>query len=174
MSNATPPAPAAAITLHGGCLCGQVRYQVVVDKPEGYYCHCRMCRLAFGNTRVAFFNVRQDRVQWQGQAASRYASSKIAVRGFCGHCGTPLSFAFNGSERMDLSVGSLDEPERIRPMSHVSIETRLENWHADDGLPGERLDGMASIRARWAQAYGADVAPGLDAVRGAGGPGGVS
>jgi hypothetical protein len=162
MNDATSP---AAITLHGGCLCGKVRYSVAVEKPEGYYCHCRMCQLAFGNTRAAYLNVRKDHVHWHGQRAA-YASSKIAVRGFCANCGTPLSFEYNGSERMDLSVGSLDEPGRLVPVTHFGIETRVENWHADDGLPGQRLDTHQTILSRWREAYGDGVVPGLDATRG--------
>ena len=44
------PAP---LPLEGGCLCGRIRYRAAPDKREGYYCHCRMCQLAFGNTRAA-------------------------------------------------------------------------------------------------------------------------
>ena len=152
------------LTLRGGCLCGKVRYTVAVETDEGYYCHCRMCQLAFGNTRVAYINVRKDHVQWHGKPAE-YASSKIAVRGFCGHCGTPLSFAFTNSERMDLSVGSLDEPSRVKPVSHFGIESRVEPWHVDDGLPGQRVDTTPSIVARWREAYGDEVVPGVDAAR---------
>jgi hypothetical protein len=155
----------SAANLHGGCLCGKVRYTVAVDKPEGYYCHCRMCQLAFGNTRVPFLNVRKDHVHWHGPRAA-YASSKIAVRGFCGTCGTPLSFEYNGSERMDLSVGSLDDPGRVTPVSHFAVESRVENWHADDGLAGRRLDTNQTILSRWRDAYGDDAAPGLDVARG--------
>jgi hypothetical protein len=155
----------AAPGLHGGCLCGNVRYTVAIEKPEGYYCHCRMCQLAFGNTRAAFLNVRKDHVHWHGQRAT-YASSKIALRGFCGTCGTPLSFEYNGSERMDLAVGSLDDPAAISPVSHFAVETRIGNWHADDGLPGDRLDSNQTILSRWREAYGEGVAPGLDAARG--------
>ena len=161
MNDATSP---AAARLHGGCLCGKVRYTVAIEKPEGYYCHCRMCQLAFGNTRAAFLNVRKDHVQWHSPRAT-YASSKIALRGFCATCGTPLSFEYLGSERMDLSVGSLDEPASVKPVSHFAIETRVENWHADDGLAGERLDSNQTILSRWREAYGDSVAPGLDAAR---------
>ena len=160
MSDANP-LPA----LSGGCLCGAVRYEARPTHREGYYCHCRMCQLAFGNTRAAFINLRKDEVSWTAHAPAFYASSKIARRGFCGSCGTPLSFEYLDSERMDLSIGSLDMPQAITLVSHFAIESRLAGWHGDDGLPGERLDAQARLRERWQTAYGADVVPGVAATR---------
>lgn len=153
------------LILQGGCLCGRVRYEVRPESDEGYYCHCRMCQLAFGNTRAAFINVLQDSVRWLTEPPKLHASSTFARRGFCPDCGTPLSFAYVDSKRMDLSVGSLDEPSRVRPVSHFAIESRVENWHADDGLPGERLDASERLMKRWKDAYGDDVVPGAEATR---------
>jgi len=152
--------------VQGGCLCGALRYEARPTHREGYYCHCRMCQLAFGNTRAAFLNLRKDEVRWLTREPDRYASSVFARRGFCAQCGTPLSFEYLSSERMDLSVGSLDEPAAFTPVSHFAIETRIANWHADDGLPGQRLDEHPQIMQRWKDAYGADVVPGVDAARG--------
>ncbi len=155
--------------LTGGCLCGAVRYEARPAKREGYYCHCRMCQLAVGNTRAAFINLRKDEVAWLTKPAY-YASSKIALRGFCNHCGTPLSFEYLGSERMDLTIGSLDDPAAVTPVSHFAVESRIASWHADDGLPGQRLDASEALKKRWVDAYGEGVEPGVDAVRRA--PGG--
>jgi hypothetical protein len=152
--------------LQGGCLCGRVRYRAAPDHRDGYYCHCRMCQLALGNTRAAYLNLRKAEVQWQS-APTYFASSKIARRGFCGHCGTPLSFDFLDSERMDLSVGSLDDPSLIKPGEHFAVESRLAAWHAPDGLPETRLDTNPRIVQRWRDAYGDDVVAGLAASRGA-------
>ena len=151
--------------LTGGCLCGRVRFEARPDKREGYYCHCRMCQMAVGNTRAAFINLRKDQVTWTGAAPSYYASSKIAKRGFCSNCGTPLSFEFLESERLDLTVGAFDEPAAIQPTSHFAVESRIENWHTEDGLPGERLDASVKLNERWKAAYGAAVVPGLAATR---------
>lgn len=153
------------IDVTGGCLCGAVRYRAHTDSREGYYCHCRMCQLAFGNTRVAWFNLPQAALTWEGREPSYYASSKFARRGFCSTCGTPLSFAYVDSQRMDVSVGSLDDPSLLHPANHFAIESRVENWHADDGLPGERLDASEKLSARWKANYGDGVVPGIDAVR---------
>lgn len=149
--------------LAGGCLCGAVRYEARPHHRDGYYCHCRMCQLAVGNTRAAWLNLRKDQVRWL-QPPAYFASSKIARRGFCSRCGTPLSFEFHDSEFMDLTVGSLDDPAQLTPNAHYSVETRIGGWHADDGLPGHRLDTNERISQRWRDAYG-DAPPGLGTAR---------
>jgi hypothetical protein len=156
MSETLPP-------VTGGCLCGRVRYEATPAHRDGYYCHCRMCQLAFGNTRAAYLNLRKAEVRWLSPPAY-YASSKIARRGFCSHCGTPLSFEFPDGESIDLSIGSLDDPAAFKPTMHWSIETRIGGWHADDGLPGRRLDANEPINKRWRDAYG-DAPPGLQTAR---------
>jgi len=149
--------------LHGGCLCGAVRYEATPNHRDGYYCHCRMCQLAFGNTRAAYLNLRKAEVRWQSPPAY-YASSKIARRGFCAACGTPLSFEFLDSDRMDLSAGSLDDPGLLKPTEHFAVESRVDSWFHDDGLPQSRIDENAHIQQRWRDAYG-DTEPGLQTVR---------
>ncbi|WP_137938453.1 GFA family protein [Chitinivorax sp. B] len=151
--------------LEGGCLCGRIRYCVATDNREGYYCHCRMCQLAFGNVFASWLNVQKSEVSWLNGEPQYYQSSRIAKRGFCSSCGTPLSFAFVDSERMDLSVGSFDQPNQIKPVSHFAVETRVAAWHVPDGLPEECAADYQALNDRWKQAYGEDVNPGLDAVR---------
>lgn len=152
--------------VEGGCLCGAVRYRVRIDKPEGYYCHCRMCQLAFGSVFAPWVNVALADLQWLRDPPRRYASSRIAERGFCGRCGTPLSFHFNDSPRIDLSIGSLDDPSAIPPGSHFAVETRVAAWHTPDGLPEQRADAFDALNARWKAAYG-EAPPGLATVRAA-------
>ena len=162
MSQITAP---ALTSLSGGCLCGRVRYRATPDHRDGYYCHCRMCQLAFGNTRAAFLNLRKAEVEWLTEAPAYYQSSKIARRGFCATCGTPLSFEYLDSERMDLSVGSLDEPGSLKPISHFAVESRIASWHATDGLPDQRFNEHARLMQRWREAYGEGVVPGVEAAR---------
>jgi len=158
--------PASSLpALTGGCLCGAVRYRAAPDHRDGYYCHCRMCQLAFGNTRAAFLNLRKDQVQWLSRRPSYFASSKIARRGFCRECGTPLSFEYHASENMDLSVGSLDDPAALKPVSHFAVESRIPAWHVPDGLPDKRIEDDARLAKYWHDAYGDDVVPGVDAAR---------
>ena len=147
------------LTLNGGCQCGAVRYTARPETNEAYYCHCIMCRRAFGNIAATFFNLPKAAVTWEGEP-SRYASSKIAERGFCARCGTPLSFSYNDSKNMDISVGSLDEPDRMKPVMHVGVESRLAHFSIDPDLPTKRVDEFEHIVKRWKAAYGPDATPG--------------
>jgi hypothetical protein len=148
------------ITLHGGCQCGRHRYSVRMDNPEGYFCHCRMCQKAFGNIFATFINVRVADVHWETTEPAWYLSSRIARRGFCATCGTPLAFQFLEGEYMDLSVGSLDEPDCIRPTEHTGVESRIATWSEPVALPESRMDENPRVRERWQAAYGPDVEPG--------------
>jgi hypothetical protein len=119
-----------------------------------------MCQLAFGNVRATFFNVKKSDVSWSADEPAYYDSSKIARRGFCATCGTPLTFHYHDSEHMDLSVGSLDHPERMRPALHVGVESRIANFHVDDGLPSKTIHEIEHIAKKWRAAYGEDIQPG--------------
>ena len=148
------------VELAGACQCGAVRYTARAKSHDAYYCHCSMCQRAFGNIFAAFFNVKKAGVRWEARPPAYYASSKIARRGFCDRCGTPLTFEYLESENMDLSVGSLEHPERMRPVMHVGVESRLASFHKPDGLPEKRIEDFEHIVAKWKKAYGEGVKPG--------------
>ena len=137
----------------GGCQCGRVRYAVWIEDDDAYLCHCRMCQRATGGVSIAFKNVARDEVRW-GHEPERYDSSPIARRGFCSHCGTPLSYEAHDHDRMDLTVGSFDDPDRFRPTEHSGFEGVHEAWLDTRGLPTERTEDNPRIRDRWIKAIG--------------------
>lgn len=136
--------------LTGGCMCGRVRYAADTQARSGYWCHCRMCQRASGNVAISFLNVGKAEVGWQGEP-DRFASSPIAERMFCARCGTQIGFAYPDSDRMDLTVGSLDFPETIGCDGHFGIESRHEGWWRT-GLPEGRAESHAPLAERWRKA----------------------
>src|SRR5881392_2415860 len=106
------------IELTGGCQCGAVRYRARFANDEAYLCHCRMCQRAFGHVSAAFVNTKKGSVTWEKDGRAFYSSSKIARRGFCSACGTPMTFEYLDGTNIDLSVGSLDDPNQVRLASH--------------------------------------------------------
>lgn len=138
--------------LQGGCQCGRVRFIAKVDPGEAYLCHCRMCQRATGGFAAAFVNVEQADVEWQGEPGW-YDSSPIAQRPFCARCGTPLGFRFReGSSKMDLTVGSFDDPSDFRPKHHFGAESLHEAWLDTSKLPRIRSDEYEVLMQKWRDA----------------------
>ena len=137
----------------GGCQCGRVRYTAQVDPTDAYLCHCRMCQRATGGFAASFVNVLQTEIAWQGEP-DWYASSPIAARPFCARCGTPLGFRFNeGSDKMDLTVGSFDDPSDFRPKHHFGAESLVhEAWLDTSALPRIRSDEYDVLVRKWKDA----------------------
>ena len=152
--------PDGGLELRGGCQCGSVRYVALVEDDEAYYCHCRMCQKAFGNLFGAFFVASGESVTWEAGEPAYFRSSKSARRGFCRECGTPLSFEYLGSEEIHLTVGSLDEPGRLRPVAHYGFESYVEPFFTDDGLPRSRTEDDEEFVANWKATHGEDSLPG--------------
>ncbi len=91
-----------------------VRYEARVVSTDAYYCHCRMCQRAFGHLSGIFFEVERENVEWERGEPAYYQSSKVARRGFCRECGTPLTFEYLELDELHLAVGSLDEPGPVQ------------------------------------------------------------
>ena len=145
------------IELTGGCQCGAVRYRATRADDHAYLCHCRMCQRAFGHVSAAVVGVKKKDVIWEKDGRAFFASSKIARRGFCPTCGTPLSFEYLESDGMDLAVGSLDDPSRVRLTSHFGVESRVASFHRPDGLAEKTTEGVQHIVDKWKKAYGDDA-----------------
>jgi len=138
----------------GGCQCGSVRYSVAVTDDDAYLCHCRMCQRATGGVFAALKQVPRDAVTWTTREPERHASSEIAHRGFCAVCGTPLTYEGNGSDNMDLTVGSFDDAHRLRPVGHFGVESRHQAWIELVFLPEKRTRDLPNIVSQWMETRG--------------------
>lgn len=152
---------ATTIVLTGGCQCGAVRYTARAASRDAYYCHCRMCQKAFGNLFATFVNVKKADVAWDDREPAYYAPTSFSRRGFCARCGTPLTFEYTSGENLDLSVGSLDDPDAMRPTLHFGVESRIASFHKPDGLPEKRTEDTEHIVKKWRDAYGEGARPGV-------------
>lgn len=142
-------------TVTGGCQCGRIRYQATVEDDDAYLCHCRMCQRATGGVSIAFKNVVRADVMWTTREPERYRSSPIADRGFCRDCGTPLTFEYvEGSVRLDLTVGSFDDPYRFRANAAFGAESVHKAWLDVTALPATRSDEYPPLVAKWEKAGG--------------------
>lgn len=132
---ATVPAPAAPDEITGGCLCGAVRYRLDEALSGVHLCHCRMCQRSTGSPFAGFGGLPETALRFTRGRPKLYRSSGRAQRGFCADCGTQLTFQYDSTARIGVTLGSLDRPEAVRPEVHVGIESRLPWIRFADGLP---------------------------------------
>ena len=140
--------------MSGGCACGRVRFTATVEPHEAYLCHCRMCQRSTGSVSIAFVNAKLDAMSWQG-GPDWYESSPIAKRPYCAQCGTSLGFQFReGSDKMDLTVASFDDPSRFVPKWHFGAESIQRAWLNTEGLPEHKTSDYDLLVEKWVKATG--------------------
>ena len=136
MSQASKP----TLAITGGCQCGAVRYAITAPFENPHICHCRMCQKAFGNYFAALVGTKKTGLAWTRGQPAVFRSSSLVGRGFCQGCGTPLTFAYDYSDRIAVSIGSLDHPEAVTPAVQYGIEARLPAFALLHTLPGTRTE----------------------------------
>ena len=142
-----------AEAMTGGCACGRCRYTARIEDDDAYLCHCRMCQRTTGSVSIAFKTLNKADVSWES-GPDWYASSPIAQRPYCRECGTSLGFAYVESDKMDLTVGSFDDPGRFQPRHHFGTESMHRAWINTEGLPECRSDEYEPLAERWIKATG--------------------
>jgi len=64
------------------------------------------------------------------------ASSEHVTRGFCGRCGTTLTYRNSlRAGEIDFTLASLDDPNALPPETHIWVRDKLAWVTIDDGLP---------------------------------------
>jgi GNAT superfamily N-acetyltransferase len=134
---AAPPAPRpAAAERQGGCFCGALRYRIAAAPLEVSHCHCSICRRTSGAPFVTWATVPAEAFAFTSGVAAALRSTARARRTFCAACGTPLTFQLTAQPGwIDVTVGSLDDAEAVRPDSHIWTASQLSWLHLDDDLP---------------------------------------
>lgn len=118
-------------TVEGGCLCGGLRYRLHETPTLVDDCHCVDCRRASGAPYVTWGVVKRERFELiSGELRTIRHAGKL--RSFAACCGTHLLFQDDeNTERIEVTIASLDHPEPFAPKSVVWVEDRLP-WVALD------------------------------------------
>ncbi len=134
----------------GGCQCGAVRFRVEGEPKRASICHCRMCQKAMAAPFGAFATFPAEAVAWTRGARKTFLSSEHVARGFCGDCGTPLTFeAAGGGDTIALTLCAFDDPQALAPQRQLAPESRL-GWLADIArLPRRSRADEAAYKAKY-------------------------
>jgi hypothetical protein len=95
-----------------------------------------MCRRASGAAFLTHVHFPIAAFTWIQGKPTRHRSSSQAERGFCDRCGSTLTMHETVlDDRVQVTLGSLDRPEDVRPDDHVWTESQLPWLRIDDDLP---------------------------------------
>ena len=129
----------------GGCMCGAVRYRAAGEPKFVAYCHCHSCRKHTGAPVVMWVAFDPEQVKWTHGDRKLYRSSQSAKRGFCGDCGTPLtweapSLMVPGEFTVEFNISTLDNPDDYVPDRHWCHDERISWFEVADELPRYTTD----------------------------------
>lgn len=125
----------------GGCDCRAVRYRMMSRPLFVHCCHCRWCQRESGSSFALNAMIEADRVKLlqgtpdvvdtpsgsgQGQKISRCPQCRIALWSNYSGAGDAVRF---------VRVGTLDEPDRLRPDIHIFTESKQPWFELPAGVP---------------------------------------
>jgi hypothetical protein len=114
------------VEIHGGCMCGEIRYLVSCEPVYSTMCHCSDCRRACGAQSVAWITTVDEHFCFTKGEPARFASSDDVERTFCAKCGTSLTYKKKSRKNeIDITTGSLDDPASYPPDQDYYCRDRL-------------------------------------------------
>jgi hypothetical protein len=124
----------------GQCACGAIKFAFDTDPSFVAVCHCLDCKKASGGEAATFFGVPESDFTLISGAPKAFhyvaQSGKGLDRNFCPECGARVFStnldSFPGA--VFATLGSLDDPQAIKPMLEMFTKRRL-SWVSPLDLP---------------------------------------
>ncbi len=118
----------------GGCLCGEVRYEVVGKPIVCLACHCRFCQRFTGSaySSVAYFKAEQVHIAGELKEYRHRSdeTGRVTTLQFCGRCGTAASHLAEARPGWrGIEIGTLDEKAGLQMERHVWTRSK-QPWTA--------------------------------------------
>jgi hypothetical protein len=130
-----------AITIEGGCRCGQIRYRATVDGlPNVYACHCRDCQTWSGSAFSLQFFLPEDSLDVTGEPQIFELTSPDGARTSrqraCGVCFTRI-FNTNSARpgMVTMRGGGLDRSDELKVVAHIWTKRKMGGIVIPVGVP---------------------------------------
>ena len=110
-------------SLTGGCICGQVKYQIT-DKPLfTQACHCKDCKVLTGSSYVVNSSILENTLIVEGEVSStelKAGSGASYKTYFCTKCGNYVYADYDSAVgRLTVRTKTLDNAEKFPPQVHI-------------------------------------------------------
>lgn len=133
----------------GGCLCGEIRYEIAAAAGPSRVCWCRDCqRIASNGTVNVIFPSDSIKISGEpGKHDKTADSGNMVNRRFCANCGTQLFSDSSGRPGLTVvRVGTLDEPSAVRPTTNIWVASAPSWACVDPSL--EQFEGPPVVAAQ--------------------------
>jgi hypothetical protein len=129
----------AEAPLTGGCLCGQVRFEITKPPQFAGYCHCTRCQRRTGTAAAVSARIVPGSLRVvSGEANIKaFRPPDGFAKVFCTNCGGALwSQSQKDPEVKSVRMGAFDADPGVRP-SYRQYVAYAAKWEPipDDGLP---------------------------------------
>ncbi len=130
----------------GGCLCGNIRFEVSGAPGIQVVCHCRMCQRASGAAFMGLIFFEAADVKLTGETPKVYQGSETLLRHFCPDCGSPVYVERSSTNRLGILAGAMDDPGAFQPTMHICTSSSQTWLKLADALPSyaEKPPGMSA------------------------------
>lgn len=131
-------------TLVGGCLCGEIRYEILGEPMFVSQCCCKDCQKATGTGHTTIIGIRGDQLQMSGTPktfTNAGDSGGSVTRHFCGTCAGRLYTTGDMPGDMKIvQAGSLDDPNQVTPVNAIYVKDKPVWDMLDPNIP--HFEGM--------------------------------
>ena len=111
----------------GGCLCGQIRFEIDGPIQTIVYCHCSQCRKAQGSAYATNGVVLKEafHIKQGEHLLTEYEYAPGKTKYFCKTCGSPI---YSDSKQLPESVrvrlGTIESEIAERPECHIFVASK--------------------------------------------------
>jgi len=117
--------------MSGRCLCGQVQYAGEAEPEFIRCCHCKTCQRHLGTAFSTLVAVPRASIAVTGSLKTYTepggTSGEPMHRHFCPNCGSPIIIEREGSPRIVIMAGTLDDTSFVKPTMNIFCES-AQSW----------------------------------------------
>jgi hypothetical protein len=113
--------------LKGGCLCGNITFEIKDDFKTFYKCHCKQCQLLTGSAFASNLLTEPDNITWTSGAefVATYAHpERDFSKSFCQCCGSALPFVNKSRTTLIVPAGGLNSDITIALEANIFVSEK--------------------------------------------------
>ncbi len=127
--------------IQGGCLCGNVRFEVRDTFEHFQLCHCTQCQKTTGSAHASNLFTQARDITWlagQDQIKRYDVPGRRISNAFCTSCGSRVPWYSLSKEIIAVPAGSLDEVPAVKPQANIFWPERAA-WY-DEGIKAQSFN----------------------------------